>query len=66
MIKSLVRRMVFLERNSKQSQGGSLARVQELALTMLSDSELEALTYQAIADNRGSLCAAAVFNVAHK
>ena len=43
LIKSLVRRMVVLERNIKQSQGGSLARVQELALTMLSDSELEAL-----------------------
>ena len=43
MIKSLVRRMVVLRRASKQSEDGSLARVQALALTMLSDSELEVL-----------------------
>ena len=35
--------MVVLERASKQSQGGSLATVQALALTMLSELELEAL-----------------------
>ena len=43
MIKSLVRRMVVLERTRKLSISGSLAAVQELALTMLSESELEAL-----------------------
>jgi len=43
MIKNLVRRTAILERASKQSIGGSLAAVQELALTMLSESELGAL-----------------------
>jgi len=42
MIKSLVRRMVVLERTRKLSISGSLAAVQELALTMLSESESEA------------------------
>ena len=63
MIKSLLRRMVVLERASKQSEGGSLTRVQELALTMLSDSELEALhTVNALLRGNGE----AALSAAHR
>ena len=43
MIKSLVRRMKILEQASKQSRSGSIVGVQKLALTMLSEAELEQL-----------------------
>ena len=43
MIKSLVSRTAILERASKQSRSGTVIGVQELALTMLSEAELEQL-----------------------
>ena len=46
--------MVLLEQASKHFEGESLARLQELALTMLSDSELELLhTVNALLSGNG-------------